>query len=240
MNPSDNTRENDSIINKSALSNSSNQDNVEGTTVHAKVTARLPKLNRSTIFAEYEQDINNSSRNATSIGAETQLGNMGRFYARHDIINSLSGSYGLNDTDEQNRTVVGIDANYMKDGKVYSEYRTRNSISSREAEAAIGLKNKWYIQDGLTVSTLIERIESLEGEKDKTATAGSLGIEYLARDDLKASGRIEQRWGNTNDTFLASAGLAYRYNDEITLLAKDTYSKVEYDDGHRSVNWYKY
>ena len=100
------------------------------------------------VFAEYEQDIENSSRNATSIGGETALGNLGRLYARHDLINSLSGSYGLDDTDERQRTVAGFDATYMKDGKVYSEYRMRDAISAREAEAAIGLKNKWYVQEG--------------------------------------------------------------------------------------------
>ncbi|WP_230658883.1 SdrD B-like domain-containing protein [Psychrobacter sp. I-STPA10] len=232
-----NTVFNDNIINQSALNNTnSNAKDVEGTTLLAKVTVDLPKLNRSKIFAEYEQDINNSSRNATSIGAETALGNMGRFYARHDLINSLSGNYGLDDTSERNRTVIGFDANYMKDGKVYSEYRTRNSISAREAEAAIGLKNKWYIQEGLTVNTLIERIESLEGKKDKTSTAASVGVEYLANKNYKASGRLEKRWGEKSDTLLASAGVAYRYDDNITLLAKDIYSNVDYTNGHRMMN----
>lgn len=129
------------IINQSALSSVSNaEEDIEGTTVRARITSRLPKLNDSLVFAEYEQDIENSSRNATSIGGETPLGNLGRLYARHDLINSLSGTYGLDDTDERQRTVFGFDATYMKDGKVYSEYRMRDAISAREAEAAIGLK----------------------------------------------------------------------------------------------------
>lgn len=233
----DDTIFNDNIINKSALNSSnSSAKEVEGTTVLAKVTVDLPKLNRSKVFAEYEQDINNSERNATSIGAETALGNMGRLYARHDIINSLSGSYGLDDSSERNRTVFGFDANYMKDGKIYSEYRARDSISAREAEAAIGLKNKWYVQEGLTINTLLERIESLEGEKDKTSTAASIGVEYLANEDYKVSARLENRWGETSDTMLANAGIAYRYDENTTLLAKDTYSKVDYTDGHRMMN----
>ncbi|WP_261868853.1 hypothetical protein [Psychrobacter sp. JCM 18901] len=131
------------IINQSALSSVSNaEEDIEGTTVRARITSRLPKLNDSLVFAEYEQDIENSSRNATSIGGETPLGNLGRLYARHDLINSLSGTYGLDDTDERQRTVFGFDATYMKDGKVYSEYRMRDAISAREAEAAIGLKKQ--------------------------------------------------------------------------------------------------
>ena len=227
----------DNLINQSALSNISNTEkDIEGTTARARLTARLPKLNNSLVFAEYEQDIEHSSRNATSIGGETALGNLGRLYARHDLINSLSGSYGLDDSEERQRTVVGFDATYMKDGKVYSEYRMRDAISAREAEAAIGLKNKWYVQKGLTLNTLLERVESLEGEKDSTSTAAGFGVEYLANENYKASGRLEKRWGNTSDTLLGSAGVAYRYNDEVTLLAKDIYSKVDYDDGHRTIN----
>lgn len=233
----DDTLFNDDIINQSALSSVSDADkDIEGTTVRARITSRLPKLNNSLVFAEYEQDIDNGSRNATSIGGETPIGNLGRLYARHDLINSLSGTYGLDDTDERQRTVVGFDANYMKDGKVYSEYRMRDAISAREAEAAIGLKNKWYVQEGLTVNTLLERVESLEGEENNTATAAGVGVEYLAKQNYKASGRFEKRWGETSDTLLGSAGIAYRYTDEVTLLAKDTYSRVDYNDGDRTIN----
>ncbi|WP_457857092.1 SdrD B-like domain-containing protein [Psychrobacter pulmonis] len=233
----DDTVFNDDIINQSALNGVNNADkDIEGTTARARLTARLPKLNNSLVFAEYEQDIDNSERNATSVGGETPLGNLGRLYARHDLINSLSGSYGLDDTEERQRTVIGFDATYMKDGKVYSEYRMRDAISAREAEAAIGLKNKWYVQKGLTLNTLFERVESLEGEKDSTATAAGVGVEYLANENYKASGRLEKRWGDTSDTLLASAGAAYRYSDEVTLLAKDIYSQVDYDDGHRTIN----
>ena len=237
INVTDDTIFNNNIINQSALNsvNSPTKD-IEGTTARARLTARLPKLNNSLMFAEYEQDIDHSARNATSIGGETPLGKLGRLYARHDLINSLSGSYGLDDTDERQRTVIGFDATYMKDGKVYSEYRMRDAISAREAEAAIGLKNKWYVQKGLTVNTLLERIESLEGAKDSTATAAGFGVEYLAKDNYKASGRLEKRWGENSATLLSSAGLAYRYNTEVTLLAKDIYSRVDYNDGHRTIN----
>lgn len=238
----DDTIFNNRITNQSAIPSLSNaSSDIEGTTVRAKVSARLPKLNTSLlnstqVFAEYEQDIEHSNRNATAIGGETALGSLGRLYARHDLINSLTGSYGLDDSNERQRTVIGFDANYMKDGKVYSEYRMRDSLSAREAEAAIGLNNKWYIRDGLTVNTLFERIESLSGNSDQTSTAASIGAEYLAHDDYKLSGRFEKRWGGTSDTLLATAGAAYRYNDDITLLAKDIYSNVTYADGHRMVN----
>lgn len=231
---------NDRIINQSALNRLSAVDEdvegIEGTTARARLTARLPKFNQALVFAEYEQDIDNSGRNATSIGGETPIGKLGRLYARHDLISSLSGSYGLDDSDERQRTVVGVDANYTKDAKVYSEYRMRDAISAREAEAAIGLKNQWYLQPGLTLNTLFERIVSIEGDANHSATAVGVGAEYVAKENYKASGRLEKRWGNASDTLLGSAGIAYRYTDDITLLVKDIYSRADHTQGLRTVN----
>ena len=72
------------------------------------------------------------------MGGEYRLGTQGRLYARHELISSLSGGNGLNDTQQRNTTVVGIEDEYMKDGRVFSEYRVRDAISATEAEAAIG------------------------------------------------------------------------------------------------------
>lgn len=119
----DDTIFNDDIINQSALNGvNSIEKDIEGTTARARITARLPKLNNASVFAEYEQDIDHSNRNATSLGGKTPLGNLGRLYARHDLINSLSGSYGLDDSDERQRTVVGFDATYMKDSTQEGAY----------------------------------------------------------------------------------------------------------------------
>ena len=58
----------------------------------------------------------------------------------------------------------------------------------------------------------------------------------LAKENYKASGRFEKRWGETSDTLLGSAGIAYRYTDEVTFLAKDIYSRTDYSDGDRTIN----
>ena len=232
-----NTDFNDATLNQSALSTVGNADqDIQGTTVNAKLTARLPKLNKSLVFAEYEQDISHSERNAISIGGETALGNLGRLYARHDLINSLSGSYGLDDTAERQRTVVGVDATYMKDGQVYSEYRMSDAISARDTEAALGLRNKWHVRQGLTLNTLFERVQSLDDTAENQSTAVGVGAEYLAQEGYKVSGRLEKRWGDSSDTLLATAGLAYRYSDDVTLLAKDIYSNTSFAEGERTIN----
>ncbi|HCC65466.1 MAG TPA: hypothetical protein DEP59_00470, partial [Moraxella sp.] len=113
------------------------------------------------------------------------------------------------------------------DGQVFSEYRIKDGISARESEAAIGLRNKWKVQDGVYVNTSFEHLESMQGESDNTATAATVGIDYLASDKYKMSGRVEKRWGVQTDTLLTSFGYANKINDDITLLAKNIYSLQE-------------
>jgi hypothetical protein len=55
----------------------------------------------------------------------------------------LSGNFGLNDQQQRNTTVVGIEDDYMQDGRVFSEYRVRDAITAKDVEAAVGLRNRW-------------------------------------------------------------------------------------------------
>ncbi|MGL5253393.1 MAG: hypothetical protein ACRC7U_09690 [Moraxella sp.] len=210
-----------------------NDSHYQGTTLRGKLTADLPKLNKSKVFVEYEQDIDDSGRNAWSVGGETSLMNKGRLYARHELASTLLGDYGLDSHDEHQSTIVGVDANYMKDGQVFSEYRVKDGMSAREAEAAIGLRNKWKVQDGLYINTSFEHLESLEGKNNNTATAATVGVDYLAKDKYKFTTRAEKRWGEQTDTFLHSFGYANKVNDDITLLAKNTFTLQENNQDNR-------
>ncbi len=60
-------------------------------------------------------------------------------YARHEFISSIGGLYELNDTQKRNTTVFRLDSEYMRDGSVFSQYRVRDGMSAREAEAAMGV-----------------------------------------------------------------------------------------------------
>ncbi len=89
----------------------------------------------------------------------------------------------MNSAEMTNSTVVGISSNYMKDGSVFSEYRVADGMSNREAEAAIGLKNRWEVQPKVYLSGSFEKIKSLSAdtENNSDSTAASIGIEYLAQ-----------------------------------------------------------
>jgi len=206
----------------------------DGTTVRSKLNALLPWVEGSSAFVEYEQDIDDAERKVLALGGSYQMGAKGRVYARHELMSSLSGAYGLNEATERNSTVIGVDSNYMKDGTVFSEYRLRDGIGAREAEAAIGLRNRWHVGNGIRLNTGFERVETLKAGTTGTtqdATAISLGVEYLTDPRWKGVAKVETRWSDRSDSYLNTLGVAYKASDDVTLLAKNVYRLIDNKEG---------
>ncbi|MEC7120018.1 MAG: hypothetical protein VXW65_08980, partial [Pseudomonadota bacterium] len=220
--------------NEAASASSLDTTPYKGTTLRSKLNMLLPWFEGSSAFVEYEQDVEDSDRKVLALGGSYQMGSKGRIYARHELISSISGLYSLNDKTEQNSTVFGIDSNYMKDGTVFSEYRLRDAMSGREAEAALGLRNRWHLGDGIRLNTGFERVKTLESPTEGTtqdATAISLGLEYLTNPLWKGIAKIEMRWADSSDTYLNTLGVAYKASDDVTLLAKNVYRHIDNKSG---------
>jgi hypothetical protein len=190
------------------------------TTLRTKLTGRIPQIPKLSLTGEYEQSLNYANRRVASGGAEYQLSAVGKLYARHEFISSLNGPYDLNGSQQQNSTLVGVDTEYMKDGKVFSEYRARDAFAGRDTEAAIGLKNSWVLAKGTRLNTSLERIQKLGGATDNTATAVTGALEYTASPLWKGTLRLEFRASTTSNTINNTFGVAVKMNRNITLLGK--------------------
>ena len=200
----------------------------EGTSVRVKLTAQVPLLPQASVFGEYEQDVEDASRRVAALGGEYRLGQGSRIYARHELIASLGNRYTVSDTQQRNASVLGIQTDTVPNGTLFSEYRLRDALDGREAEAAIGLRNRWALGPGLSASTGYERVRSLHGagsgNNESTAVTG--GLEYTGARDWKGAVRLEVRNSSTSDTVLSTVGAAYKLNDEWTALGKNLYSVV--------------
>ncbi|CAB1220240.1 hypothetical protein SFB21_2574 [Acinetobacter bouvetii] len=199
-----------------------------GVTVRSKLTSQLP-WQGSNVFAEYEQDISESDRRIFALGANHQINSKLRAYGRHEVVSSINGLYELNSNQRRNVTVFGLDSKYNNNGTAFSEYRVRDGISAREAEAAIGLRNRWEIEKGFYANTSFEQTKSLSNANNLSSdsTAASLGVEYLKNPNWKTVARIEARWADQSDTILNNLGAAYKYSDDVTLLAKNVVSLTD-------------
>jgi hypothetical protein len=200
----------------------------DGTTARVKLNSTLP-WEGSSAFVEYEQDIADSSRRVFALGGNYQVTPNARLYARQEVLSSINGLYELNDTQRRNTTVVGIDSTIAKDSSVFSEYRVRDGISAREAEAAMGVRNRWQAAKGVYFNTSFEKIKVMEGVDNlsQNSTALSLGMEYLANPDWKSVARMEMRWATQSTTLLNTVGFAYKLNENITMLTKNVYSSTD-------------
>ena len=201
--------------------------------VRAKVTSPVPYVPLASVFGEYEQDVSDSDQKLAAIGGEYQFSNRGKIYARHELMSSLLSPFALNPTQRRASTLVGIETEYLKDKNLFSEYRLRDAIDGRAAEAAIGLRNGWMIAEGLRLNTTIERVQTLEKsnptmiEGESTAYTGA--VEYTASPVWKGSVRLEYRNATDSESWLGSIGGAFKLNRDWTALARAIYSTTEND-----------
>jgi uncharacterized repeat protein (TIGR01451 family) len=204
------------------------------TSVRAKVSAQVPGVPQATVFAEAEQDVQDSGRRMAALGGEYRFAGGSRVYGRHELISSLGSNYELNEGMQRNATVFGIDSDYMKDGRAYSEYRARGSdLSDRQAEAAIGLRNMWTIAEGMRANTTFERVQVLAGSAANASVAATGAIEYSRDPRWKGTARLELRHGEDSDGLLNTLGLAWKLSDTWTFLGKNTASATRSNSGTR-------
>ncbi len=195
----------------------------------AGINARLPWLEGGSVFAEYEQDVAEAKQRRAAIGADYRLFDRARLYARHELLSSFSGPYGLNSDQERTTTVFGVAADYLAGQSIFSEYRSRDAFGGREAQAAIGLRNRWQLDSGVRLSSSFERLSPLS-EGGSTATAITGAFEYTANPLWKGSARLEYRAADSGDNVLGSLGYARKLNRDWSLLGTSLFSSFVESD----------
>ena len=195
------------------------------TSVLAKLTAQLPGLPNASVFAELEQDIHHSARHLAALGGQYRLNSSTRLYGRHELVSSLGSRYGLTDGQQRNATVLGVQTEPMADANLFSEYRLRDAAGGREAEAALGLRQRWTLGGGWSASSGFERVHSLASNgpapASSEATAVTGAVEYGGASDWKGAARLEWRETATSSSVLSTVGMAYKLGDEWTALGRN-------------------
>jgi large repetitive protein len=182
---------------------------------------------RVSVSVELEQDLDDGARHAARLGAEYRLADGGRLYARHDLANSLATLPSLDAAAQRHATVIGVATEIARDAQWTSEYRIRDAIDGRSAEAAVGLRNRWRLGAGWRVGTSVERVRVFGGTEEGESVAAAGALEYTGAPDWKGAARLEWRDGRALDTQLASVGAARRLNEEWTVLGKAQFTRSE-------------
>ncbi len=194
--------------------------------LRGRLNYTLPANTRSALFAEYEQDIRDDSHRG-AVGGEYLISNRARLYGRHEWLTGLEGAYATNGGTAQQYTVFGVDADYLKNTQMFSEYRARDAYAGRDAEASIGLRNRWAVAPGLSINTSFERVSPLFGSVPASlngtsgdALAATGAVEWTRPSLWKTTARLEFRDADNGDNFLASLGYARKLSRDWTLLGR--------------------
>jgi len=206
--------------------NTSNVDASNTTSVNTKVTWNPEALPKASLYTEYEQSVSESSERMLGVGGTYQIADRSRIYARHELISSTSGPFGLSElSQDQNSTAVGIDYDYMKNASAFSEYRVRDAIDGESSSAAVGLRNGWTFKPGIKLTTQFERQQPLSGSTtSQQSTAVSVGMQYTADPLLRAGTRFEWRQSSTETSVLNTIALARKLSLDWSVLGKNTLS----------------
>ena len=192
--------------------------------------------------AEYEHGIGNDRYHRESIGAGYRLNEMTRLYGKYEWLTGLSAPSATNGLYDSSAFVFGLDTEYMKDQRVFSEYRMRDAIDGNQLQWASGLRNGWNVSENVKVATSAEYLKAYRGNtQDAYALTG--GVEWRPSELWLLGSRLE--WRRTqdrnttqintadpsappatyflpgNDTYLSTLTLARKLNRDWTFLGRN-------------------
>ncbi|HXY75588.1 MAG TPA: hypothetical protein VEH54_01650, partial [Steroidobacteraceae bacterium] len=202
-----------------------NNEEVGYTAASVKATVPVQDVKGLELFGLFSKSIDGNGGEEDAIGGTYTLNSTTHIYAQHDFINSLNGPYTLNPAVSQYSTVAGLSSVLPDNTQLFNEYRVGDSIDGRSSEAAIGLRHQWKFEDGIGLSASAQRIAPISGDITDNASAITLGADYTAARDWKASSQAQWEESSTSDTWLFTAGLAYKLNRDWTMLDRVVYTQ---------------
>lgn len=218
-------------------SGTSAPQDIDVTTLRGKASyqpAALPKLSA---FVEGEQAVGDGSQHLLAAGAAYQISAGSKVYARHEFANTLPVLSSAASAHQQ--TAVGFETSYDPTGKVYGELRASATQGLSVPAAAMGVKQGWEPVQGVRFAAGLERVQALrEGPASGAAgiatgdsTAITTAVQLNLADHWRANARVETSRGELEDTLLVSSGLAYKFSEEWTALARQAYFRTESKGG---------
>ena len=194
------------------------------TSARAKLTVPVPNVPQADVYGLVEYAIDGSGGREIGIGANYAVNPTTKLYLRHDFINSLNGPYTLNPAVSQYTTVAGINTELSDSTQLFNEYRLGDSLDGRNSEAAVGLRRLMRLSNGIGLSASVQRIKPLSGAVIDDSSAVTVGVDYTAAADWKASGQAQWQTSTTSRNWLLSAAAANKLDEDWTLLNRALYS----------------
>ena len=177
---------------------------------------------KGSIATEYEQDFDSTDRRRIAVIGDLQVHEKVKLYARGERINSLSGVSGLSSTvSEQDTIAIGVKSNFLKSTELFSEYRVRGGIDSRDLETASGIRGSYELTKGFSISPHLEIVNNLGGDGNDSIAA-SIAFTDKRSTDQVSSLRLETRHDDDREYYGLQADYVRRLNSNWSALVKNT------------------
>jgi uncharacterized repeat protein (TIGR01451 family) len=194
------------------------------TTARIKLTVPVPDVPQAEVFGLVEYAIDGSDGRELGIGGNYAINPTTRLYVRHDFINSLNGPNTLNPSLSQYTTVAGINTELTDTTQLFNEYRMGDSINGRNSEAAVGLRRLWRLPNDVGLTGSLQRIKPISGVTLDDSSAITLGVDYTAAVDWKASSQMQWQTSSASRSWLLTGAVVNKLDQEWTLLNRALYS----------------
>ena len=230
VNPNTGTSILGGMSNNNAASGGLNPAGLSSTS--ARLEANYRATDQWTVAGEIEAG--SGGQNRWGAGANYQINERSRLYARYEQRTGLSSASSLNVADRSNSFIAGVDNTFASGPTVYSEYRMRDSIGStaaldRDMQLGSGVRNSWNYAPGITYLAGAEYLKILSGvNRDAFAING--GLDYSVDPMWRFSGRLEYRRlfddkatavNDAQDQYLSTLSVARKIDRDWTLLARN-------------------
>lgn len=230
VNPNTGTSILGGLTNNTAAAGGLNPAGLDSTSVRLAANYRL--TDAWTLAGEVEAG--SGGQNRWGAGANYQINERSRLYARYEQRTGLSSASSLNPSDRANSFVAGVDNTFASGPTVYSEYRMRDSIDSnsalsRDMQLGSGVRNTWNYAPGITYIAGMEYLKILSGA-NRDAFAVNGGVDYSVDPLWRASARLEYRRvfddrataiDDSQDQYLSTVSLARKIDRDWTVLARN-------------------
>ncbi len=187
----------------------------------AKVDLERELLTDLSLTLGHKQDLGGNGYFVSQGGLNYKLNSVNRLYLREEYAKYEQGT--------QTRTLIGAESSLVKNTTAYTEFRLADGSAGNRNQQVIGLKNKFQIIRGLNANIAGEYLSTLSGQKNQNepdAYAAAASMDYLAKEDLKITGRAEHRHEiveNGTDSYLAEIAAAYKLHPDYSLLVRERY-----------------
>ncbi|MEE9332502.1 MAG: hypothetical protein V3U65_00230 [Granulosicoccaceae bacterium] len=180
---------------------------------------------RASIGVDYEWDLQRSNRHRLGLVGRVQVHKSVDVYARFEKERALRSPAISAAGAASTQFTLGVESTVLPNTRMYSEYRMRSNFGAEEFETASGIKGRYELVKGLSISPGVEVIDALDGQQVEDAIALSLGVTDKRNLNRKITAQAEIRETDSNRYYGFRGSMAQRFNVDWTGLVREEFTR---------------